>query len=815
MKKTLLTTAVIGLCSQSLLTVAAQEAPSSNDSAASEISTTVENTQDEATDVSTEESIDGTTNSENDGESSEIATEPTEVNKLQFELPNAEVVDEFLTELKELPFAHKIKTDAPTVTEGESNTVSLVLELIEIPNEEEMTAVNDLYKTHTSHEKLNFIAPFKFSSEAEADAYGKQVKEKGVNDGHNLVHVEYKVDSSQGESGVEYTVSFELNGGQVKNGLQPQFGQDRMIHLYDENESVVGEEPTEGNAIYKEATEPEQPGEQPGDQPGENVVDYIVNYTEETIPFETERIEDPSLLVGTERVAREGTNGIKGIKTTQKTVNGQPEGEPKVEETITEPVNRIISVGTGQPEDNKEVVEQAIPFEVEKRENPELKAGEEKVVQEGVEGIKVITTITPMFRGEKVGESKVSEEVKKQPVNKIIEVGTKTEDERVDTREEAIKFETEERQVDTRKAGERVVVRRGQDGVKQIKTTQKYVNGKPSGDPKVEETVLRQPVNEIVEVGTKTEEDRVDTREETIKFKTEERKTDTRKAGERVVVRKGQDGVKRIKTTQKYVNGKPSGDPKVEETVLRQPINEIVEVGTAQQTITNNQNPTTPNATPNTTQNGVTTSPTGQPVNNNATPGTVTTTSQYVTIARKHTVQAGETLQTVAQKYNTTPENIKAWNNLTSDYVYQGQVLTVSEAMRVPVEEYIAVQGDTAQAIADRFGMSVGDLQKLNNNDPLSYIVQGQVVKVIDLKKGFGNDANSASLTENFNVDQKTQQAPLANKNYEQPRKEEQVVAIPETGESRTLGIIGLMTLAFGSVLAFFGKKKRDEKKSA
>ena len=752
MKKTLLTTAVIGLCSQSLLTVAAQEAPSSNDSAASEISTTVENIQDEATDVSTEESIDETTSSENDDESSEIATEPTEVNKLQFELPNAEVMDEFLTELKELPFAHKIKTDAPTVNEGESNTVSLVLELIEIPNEEEMTAVNDLYKTHTSHEKLNLIAPFKFSSEAEADAYGKQVKEKGVNDGHNLVHVEYKVDSSQGESGVEYTVSFELNGGQVKNGLQPHFGQDRMIHLYDENESVVGEEPTEGNAIYKEATEPEQPGEQPGDpetpeepkkpeqpgeQPGEGVVDYIVNYTEETIPFETERVEDPSLLVGTEKVAREGTNGIRGIKTTQKTVNGQPEGEPKVEETITEPVNRVISVGTGQPEDNKEVVEQAIPFEVEKRENPELKAGEEKVVQEGVEGIKVITTITPMFRGEKVGEPKVSEEVKKQPVNKIIEVGTKTEDERVDTREEAIKFETEERQVDTRKAGERVVVRKGQDGVKQIKTTQKYVNGKPAGDPKVEETVLRQPINEIVEVGT------------------------------------------------------------------------------AQQTTTNNQNPTTPNATPNTTQNGVTTSPTGQPVNNNATPGTVTTTSQYVTIARKHTVQAGETLQTVAQKYNTTPENIKAWNNLTSDYVYQGQVLTVSEAMRVPVEEYIAVQGDTAQAIADRFGMSVGDLQKLNNNDPLSYIVQGQVVKVIDLKKGFGNDANSASLTENFNVDQKTQQAPLANKNYEQPRKEEQVVAIPETGESRTLGIIGLMTLAFGSILAFFGKKKRDEKKSA
>lgn len=42
-----------------------------------------------------------------------------------------------------------------------------------------------------------------------------------------------------------------------------------------------------------------------------------------------------------------------------------------------------------------------------------------------------------------------------------------------------------------------------------------------------------------------------------------------------------------------------------------------------------------------------------------------------------HKVQPGEALFTIAQMYNTTPEQLRAWNNLASDKIKAGQVLMV------------------------------------------------------------------------------------------------------------------------------------------
>ncbi|CEZ50417.1 LPXTG cell wall surface protein [Streptococcus pneumoniae] len=94
--------------------------------------------------------------------------------------------------------------------------------------------------------------------------------------------------------------------------------------------------------------------------------------------------------------------------------------EPKVEKT--ESVDEVISVGT---KPKVEIME--TEFKTEKRENKDLKKGEEKIIQAGVKGRETITTTYYLDpdTGE-VKENKPSLE-KVDPVNEIIEVGTQAE----------------------------------------------------------------------------------------------------------------------------------------------------------------------------------------------------------------------------------------------------------------------------------------------------------------------------------------------------------------------------------------------------
>ena len=94
--------------------------------------------------------------------------------------------------------------------------------------------------------------------------------------------------------------------------------------------------------------------------------------------------------------------------------------EPKVEKT--ESVDEVISVGTKPKVEIRET-----EFKTEKRENKDLKKGEEKIIQAGVKGRETITTTYYLNpdTGE-VKENKPSLE-KVDPVSEIIEVGTKVE----------------------------------------------------------------------------------------------------------------------------------------------------------------------------------------------------------------------------------------------------------------------------------------------------------------------------------------------------------------------------------------------------
>ena len=210
----------------------------------------------------------------------------------------------------------------------------------------------------------------------------------------------------------------------------------------------------------------------------------------EKIPFKTETKEDPTLPVGEKKVVQKGVEGEKEITTL----------EGKSTEKITkQPVNEIIHIGTKGAK--SEVTEKKVPFETIKKDDPTLEEGQEKVVQEGVEGVIKVTTTYETQKGEKVkGSEKVTEEKVTDKVDKIIAVGTKGS--KSEVTEKKVPFETIYKQDPTLKKGEEKVLQEGVEGIIKVTTTYETQKGKKvDGSEKVTEETVTEKVDKIVAQG--------------------------------------------------------------------------------------------------------------------------------------------------------------------------------------------------------------------------------------------------------------------------------------------------------------------------
>ena len=92
-------------------------------------------------------------------------------------------------------------------------------------------------------------------------------------------------------------------------------------------------------------------------------------------------------------------------------------------------------------------------------------------------------------------------------------------------------------------------------------------------------------------------------------------------------------------------------------------------------------------------------------------------------------VKSGDSLYSIAKKYNTTVDEIKKLNNLTSNSLSIGQILNIPLSEVVLVNEYIVKSGDSLYSIANKYNTTVNELKSLNNlsNNTLSI---GQVLKL-------------------------------------------------------------------------------------
>ena len=93
-------------------------------------------------------------------------------------------------------------------------------------------------------------------------------------------------------------------------------------------------------------------------------------------------------------------------------------------------------------------------------------------------------------------------------------------------------------------------------------------------------------------------------------------------------------------------------------------------------------------------------------------------------------VMPNDTLYSIARRYNTKVDAIKSYNNLTSNLLSIGQVLQIPiQNNEFVYQTYEIVPGDTLYSIARRYNTTISDIMALNP-DLSSILRVGQVIKI-------------------------------------------------------------------------------------
>ncbi|WP_049509957.1 LPXTG-anchored beta-N-acetylhexosaminidase StrH [Streptococcus pseudopneumoniae] len=247
-----------------------------------------------------------------------------------------------------------------------------------------------------------------------------------------------------------------------------------------------------------------------------------------------------------------------------------------------------------------------IPFEVIKKENPNLPAGQENIITAGVKGERT-HYISVLTENGKTTETVLDSQVTKEVVNQVVEVGapvTHKGDEsglapttevkpRLDIQEEEIPFTTVTRENPLLLKGKTQVITKGVNGHRSNFYSVSTVDGKEV-KTLVDSLVTKEAVTQIVEVGTMVthvgdERDlapvaetkpRLDIQEEEIPFTTVTRENPLLLKGKTQVLTKGVNGRR-----TNFYSVSTSADGKevktlVNSVVAKEAVTQIVEVGT-------------------------------------------------------------------------------------------------------------------------------------------------------------------------------------------------------------------------------------------
>lgn len=117
--------------------------------------------------------------------------------------------------------------------------------------------------------------------------------------------------------------------------------------------------------------------------------------------------------------------------------------------------------------------------------------------------------------------------------------------------------------------------------------------------------------------------------------------------------------------------------------------------------------------------------------------GAVAFFSHHAEASTQYTVQPGDSLWSIANKYNMPVDELKRNNHLNGNLIFPGQVLTINGSSTTTSSSlsskssttYTVQSGDSLSRIANKYGTSVTNLMNANNFS--NYLIYpGQVLKI-------------------------------------------------------------------------------------
>jgi len=224
-----------------------------------------------------------------------------------------------------------------------------------------------------------------------------------------------------------------------------------------------------------------------------------------------------------------------------------------------------------------------IPYASRTETNADLAEGTRNVKQAGVKGIKTITWDITLTDGKETARTKKSEKVTKEPVEEIIEVGTKktgVEIKETVTVEEKVAFK-EETKVDPTLDKGQTRVEEGEEGIDEVTYEVTKVDGVEKSRKEVSRKTKKVAKNKITYTGSKAVVTTKEvTKTEEVAFQTREVENALLAEGVRRVKTAGKKGVRTIVETVTYTDGVETGRVEKSNTITTPAVDEVIEVGT-------------------------------------------------------------------------------------------------------------------------------------------------------------------------------------------------------------------------------------------
>ncbi len=308
-----------------------------------------------------------------------------------------------------------------------------------------------------------------------------------------------------------------------------------------------------------------------------SIKDYTDNPEEENKELLEADVEEAKNYFETAKKAMKSPEGQKSFATLEARYN---ELKAKVE--------ALLAGKTEQPAEPKVehqeiTTTEEIPYASRTENNADLAEGTRNVKQAGVKGIKTITWDITLTDGKETARTKKSEKVTKEPVEEIIEVGTKktgVETKETVTVEEKVAFK-EETKVDPALDKGQTRVEEGEEGIDEVTYEVTKVDGVEKSRKEVSRKTKKAAKNKITYTGSKAVVTTKEvTKTEEVAFQTREVENALLAEGVRRVKTAGQKGVRTIVETVTYTDGKETGREVKSNTITTPAVDEVVEVGT-------------------------------------------------------------------------------------------------------------------------------------------------------------------------------------------------------------------------------------------